>query len=174
MTKKTKKSAAKKTVVGVSKRFADLTDVWDEQGRRVHPPSGSAYDYDIIFYDTIGNAFTRESLKTQPSGAAEIAIVKYAHWLAEQGYSVLVLNGVGGSSVDAGVTYDSSIEGFGYGEVSCRALVISRYSKIPNIKAERTIVWSVDAHPASHTHQRELFESKKATLHLKLLLRYLL
>lgn len=117
-------------------------------------------DFDVIFFDTIGNAFTRESLKTHPSGAAEIAIVKYAHWLAEQGYSVLVLNGVAGLYEDGGVTYTNN----GYENYSCRALVISRYSRIPSIRADKTVIWSVDADAACHAHQRELLESKKAEL----------
>jgi hypothetical protein len=120
--------------------------------------------YDVVFFDTIGSAFTRESLKAKASGAAEIAIVKYAHWLAEQGYSVLVLNAVTERTVDEGVEYDGSgrvIDG-----LECRALVISRYSVLPAglIKAEKTIVWSVDASPESHNHQRSLLESGEAEL----------
>jgi hypothetical protein len=133
--------------------------------------TGDAYDYDVIFFDTIGNAFTRESLKTRPSGAAEIAIVKYAHWIADQGYRVLVLNAIDRAEEDSGVRYDSAaIVG---GTVNfpsecpkflCRALIISRYSFVPNIKADRTIVWSVDADSHCHDHQKHLFEQKLATL----------
>lgn len=120
--------------------------------------------YDVIFWDTIGNAFTRESLKTKASGAAEIAIVKYAHWLAEQGYSVLVLNAVVDKSVDEGVEYDGT--GRALETLECRALIISRYSVLPAdlIKAKKTVIWSVDADPDCHNHQRAMLESGKAEL----------
>jgi len=124
-------------------------------------PQNANYDYDVIFFDTVGNAFTRESLKTKPSGAAEIAIVKYAHWIAEQGYSVFVRNETYACDVDGGVVYGNLPQEM----ARCRALVISRYSRIPqNIQADRTIIWSVDADPHCHDHQKHLFEQKLATL----------
>ena len=124
--------------------------------------STETHDYDVIFFDTIGNAFTREGLKSKPSGAAEIAIVKYAHWIADQGYRVLVINGVSNVIEEDGVTYASSNVTH---ELRCRSLVISRYSRIPeSIRSDRTVVWSVDADPHCHDHQKHLFEQKLATL----------
>jgi tetratricopeptide (TPR) repeat protein len=157
-----KKTGAKKSVEKSAKGTTAIQDLKPAKHTAITKNvSVPLYDYDVIFYDTIGNAFTRESLKKKPSGAAEIAIVKYAHWIADRGYSVLVMNGVRWPSEDAGVTYDNHNVN---GGLTCRALVISRYSQIPNIEAERTIVWSVDASPQSHMHQKHLFENGLATL----------
>ena len=121
-------------------------------------------EYDVVIFDAVGMVYTEDTPNQKGLGGSEILIITLAQELANQGFTVLVLNdpvshkGVEPSpenpiKAKSGVHYASCR--CPRPTISCGALVVQRTSPVPpdprhesgenGIKRDRTVVWIHDA-----------------------------
>lgn len=119
------------------------------------------YDYDVVVWDTVGGAYTSESMN-KASGGSEKEVVQLAEGLAKKGFRVLCLNGIerrahaemgvvdkrDGKNVDTrgSVTWDNANSAK---NIRCKTLVVQRYSRLPlqmEVLADRMVVRATDVY----------------------------
>ena len=111
--------------------------------------------YDVIFYDTIGMAYTGSTPEQGGLGGSELQVILLAEALAEHGRSVLVLNRTEENCCVNGVEYRHNRAG--NSELSCDVLLVQRYSNLPPIRARRIIVAASDIPGNHYDHFASLF-----------------
>lgn len=121
-------------------------------------------DYDVIFYDRVGVACTGATPRERGLGGSEHQILLLAEALARGGKRVLVLNATREPASEAGVEYRN--HGMAAAsDLECEALVVCRYSPIPPIRAQKTVVAASDIPYRAYDHLAPLFMgARDATL----------
>jgi glycosyltransferase involved in cell wall biosynthesis len=118
------------------------------------------YAYDLVIWDTVGGAYTSESM-ARASGGSEKEIVQLAEGLAAKGLRVLCLNATSTNwtthhfegDVEGRVRWDN-FEMAKMG-VRCKTLIIQRYSTIPDVSRvvpDRMVVRATDVYGNYYDH----------------------
>jgi tetratricopeptide (TPR) repeat protein len=123
----------------------------------------TTYDYDLCVWDTVGGAYTSESM-AKASGGSEKEVVQLAEGLAKRGLNVLCLNQ---TTVDRSSRFfnridDRDHEGAVRWEnlswprpVRCKTLLVQRYSTLPDpsqVLADRILVRATDVYGDYYKH----------------------
>jgi hypothetical protein len=113
------------------------------------------YDFDVVIWDTIGGAYTSESMN-RASGGAEKEVVQVSEALAKRGFRVLCLNKTDYEYRDkayhGSVHWDNLSNAYA---IRCKTLIIQRYSTIPGssqVLPDRMVVRAVDVYGPYHDH----------------------
>jgi hypothetical protein len=110
------------------------------------------YDFDCVIWDTVGGAYTSESMK-KAAGGSEKEIVQLAQGLARSGFRVCCYNQTSSRFVDGLVTWRT----INANETPsrCRTLIIQRYSSIPDssqVLPDRMVVRATDVYGPYYDH----------------------
>lgn len=107
---------------------------------------------DVIFYSSVGMAFTGDTPEAGGMGGSELEVVVLAEALAARGYQVTVVNPTREVKEVKGVIY-LPLAGAG-SWTSCRTLVVMRYSPVPPIAHEKLVIIAMDMPgDGAHNHQ---------------------
>jgi SAM-dependent methyltransferase len=109
------------------------------------------YDFDVVIWDTIGGAYTSESMN-RASGASEQEVVQVSEALAKRGFRVLCLNKTDTTRHWGSVHWDNPSNAYA---VRCKTLIIQRYSTIPGssqVLPDRMVVRAHDIYGPYHDH----------------------
>ena len=115
------------------------------------------YDYDVVIWDTVGGAYSSESMQ-KASGGSEKEVVQLAEALAARGFSILCVNKyVGRPLTHNGVTWDGECGAtFHDGPtVRCKMLIVQRYSVLPPrhlVLPDRMVVRATDVYGKYYDH----------------------
>ncbi len=122
---------------------------------------GRVPEYDYIFFDSVGWAYTGSTPSRRGLGASEHQVILLAEQLAALGARVLVLNNSLARAEVAGVEYLPRL--LAADGLRCECLIVCRYSLVPPIRRRRTVVWATDIPGNAHEHQQDLW-SQRAVL----------
>ncbi len=114
--------------------------------------------YDIVLYATVGMPYTGSTPEHAGLGGSEFETILLAEALAARGRSVLVLNKTTRQVRERGVDYANHDAVLEPPVLSCKFLLIQRYSEIPQILAERIVVVATDIPRHEYDHLYTLFD----------------
>ena len=116
-------------------------------------------DYDIVFYDTVGMAYTGLTPQRQGLGGSEFEAILLAEALAARGARVLVLNNTPAPEHCNGVEYAHHSESSRVPR--CAALILQRYSTLPAIDAAKILIAASDIPGSAYDHLDGLVASAR-------------
>jgi hypothetical protein len=116
---------------------------------------------EVIFFDSIGGAYSGQTVSEKGMGGSEFQIVLLAEELAKLGKRVVCFNGSEKPIVFNGVLYTNYNN---YNNWKCSNLIIVRFSSVPKIPHKKAFVWATDLNGAHYLHLYDILEQKKASL----------
>lgn len=106
--------------------------------------------FDVIFYDSVGMAFTGNTPENGGLGGSELEVVVLAEALARAGLSVMVANRTLASELVNNVLYVPHITVTS--SLSCKTLVVMRHSAVPNVAHDNLRIVAMDLPDSRYDH----------------------